>query len=212
MPTMPKFSAHSSQVDLFDLKLESALHAAGVDEAGRGPLAGDVYAAAVILNADFSIAGLADSKTLSEKKRISLAEQIKVHALCWSVAVATVEEIDRLNILQATLLAMKRAVEGLSIQPELAWVDGNQSPRLSCRVQTIVKGDARVPAISAASILAKTARDEDLQRLHLLYPHYAFDQHKGYGTALHLARLKQHGPSPVHRRSFAPVRACLESK
>lgn len=211
MPTKPKSSAHLSQVDLFNLKLESALHAAGVDEAGRGPLAGDVYAAAVILDADFNIAGLADSKTLSEKKRIALAEQIKTHALCFSIATATVEEIDRLNILQATLLAMKRAVEGLSIPPELAWVDGNQSPRLSCRVQTIVKGDARVPAISAASILAKTARDEDLQRLHLLYPQYAFDQHKGYGTALHLARLKQYGPSPVHRRSFAPVRACLES-
>ncbi|MCM0036082.1 MAG: ribonuclease HII [Burkholderiaceae bacterium] len=193
------------------MKLESALHAAGVDEAGRGPLAGDVYAAAVILDADYSISGLADSKTLSEKKRIALAEQIKAHALCFSIATATVEEIDRLNILQATLLAMKRAVEGLSIPPELAWVDGNQSPRLSCRVQTIVKGDSRVPAISAASILAKTARDEDLQRLHLLYPQYAFDQHKGYGTALHLARLKQYGPSPVHRRSFAPVRACLES-
>jgi ribonuclease HII len=211
MPTKPKSSAHLSQVDLFNLKLESALHAAGVDEAGRGPLAGDVYAAAVILDADFNIAGLADSKTLSEKKRIALAEQIKTHALCFSIATATVEEIDRLNILQATLLAMKRAVEGLSIPPELAWVDGNQSPRLSCRVQTIVKGDARVPAISAASILAKTARDEDLQRLHLLYPQYAFDKHKGYGTALHLARLKQYGPSPVHRRSFAPVRACLES-
>jgi ribonuclease HII len=128
------------------------------------------------------------------------------------VAIATVEEIDRLNILQATLLAMKRAVEGLSIQPELAWVDGNQSPRLNCRVQTIVKGDALIPAISAASILAKTARDHDLQRLHQLYPQYAFDQHKGYGTALHMARLKQYGPSPVHRRSFAPVRACLETK
>lgn len=212
MPSLPKSSSQLSQVDLFDLKLETALYAAGVDEAGRGPLAGDVYAAAVILDADYNIVGLADSKTLSEKKRIALAEQIKVHALCWSIAVATVEEIDRLNILQATLLAMKRAVEGLSIRPELAWVDGNQSPRISCRVQTIVKGDARVPAISAASILAKTARDEDLQRLHLLYPQYAFDQHKGYGTALHLARLKQHGPSPVHRRSFAPVRACLELK
>jgi ribonuclease HII len=207
---MQKPSAHPSQVILFDLSIDDALHAAGVDEAGRGPLAGDVFAAAVILDADHSIEGLADSKTLSEKKRISLAEQIKQHALCWSVATATVEEIDRLNILQATLLAMKRAVEGLSIQPELAWVDGNQSPHLMCRVQTIVKGDALVPAISAASILAKTARDDDLKRLHLLYPQYAFDQHKGYGTALHLARLKQYGPSPVHRRSFAPVRACLE--
>lgn len=209
---MPKFSAQVSQVSLFDLKVEGDAYAAGVDEAGRGPLAGDVYAAAVILDAGYNIEGLADSKTLSEKKRGLLAEQIKAHALSWSIAVATVEEIDRLNILQATLLAMKRAVEGLSVQPALAWVDGNQSPRLSCRVQTVIKGDSLIPAISAASILAKTARDEDLQRLHLLYPQYAFDQHKGYGTALHMARLKQYGPSPVHRRSFAPVRACLESK
>lgn len=208
---MPKFSAQVSQVSLFDLKEENDAYAAGVDEAGRGPLAGDVYAAAVILDAGYNIEGLADSKTLSEKKRVLLAEQIKAHALSWSIAIATVEEIDRLNILQATLLAMKRAVEGLSVQPALAWVDGNQSPRLSCRVQTVIKGDSLIPAISAASILAKTARDEDLQRLHLLYPQYAFDQHKGYGTALHMARLKQYGPSPVHRRSFAPVRACLES-
>jgi ribonuclease HII len=210
--TMTPKSAHPSQVNMFDATSAVYSNAAGVDEAGRGPLAGDVYAAAVILDHQYSIDGLADSKTLSEKKRVLLAQQIKTRALCWSVAIATVEEIDRFNILQATLLAMKRAVEGLTIQPELAWVDGNQSPRLSCRVQTIVKGDALVPAISAASILAKTARDDDLKRLHLLYPQYAFDQHKGYGTALHLARLKQHGPSPVHRRSFAPVRACLEAK
>ena len=197
------------QASLFETNT-SPVHSAGVDEAGRGPLAGDVYAAAVILNTERPIEGLADSKTLSEKKRIMLAAQIKTEALSWSIAVATVQEIDQLNILQATLLAMKRAVEGLSIQPELAWIDGNQSPRLNCRVETVVKGDSLVPAISAASILAKTARDEELQRLHILYPQYAFDQHKGYGTALHLARLKQYGPSPVHRRSFAPVRACLE--
>ncbi len=197
------------QASLFETNT-SPVHSAGGDEAGRGPLAGDVYAAAVILNTERPIEGLADSKTLSEKKRIMLAAQIKSEALSWSIAVATVQEIDQLNILQATLLAMKRAVEGLSIQPELAWIDGNQSPRLNCRVETVVKGDSLVPAISAASILAKTARDEELQRLHILYPQYAFDQHKGYGTALHLARLKQYGPSPVHRRSFAPVRACLE--
>ncbi len=208
---MAKSTPHASQASLFDLQKETTLYAAGVDEAGRGPLAGDVYAAAVILDRRHPIDGLADSKILSEKKRELLAEQIKAYALCWSVSMATVEEIDRLNILQATLLAMKRAVEGLSIQPELAWVDGNQPPRLSCRVQTIIKGDALIPAISAASILAKTARDHDLKRLHLLYPQYAFDQHKGYGTALHMARLKQYGPSPVHRRSFAPVRACLET-
>lgn len=203
-------SSFRTQSSLFDAVPNDAGHFAGVDEAGRGPLAGDVYAAAVILDPMRPIAGLADSKVLSEKKREHLALAIKEQSLCWSVAVATVEEIDRLNILQATLLAMKRAVEGLSIPPELAWVDGNQAPRLNCRVQTIVKGDALVPAISAASILAKTARDEELKRLHMLYPHYAFDQHKGYGTALHLARLKQYGPSPVHRRTFAPVRACLE--
>lgn len=207
---MPTSSVYPSQVSLFNLPVEPVL-CAGVDEAGRGPLAGDVYAAAVILDRDYTIAGLSDSKVLSEKKRDQLEALIKTHALCWSVAIATVEEIDRLNILQATLLAMKRAVQGLSIQPELALVDGNQPPSLDCRVQTIIKGDALVPAISAASILAKTARDHDLKRLHVLYPQYAFDQHKGYGTALHLARLKQYGPSPVHRRSFAPVRACLES-
>lgn len=199
-----------TQAGLFDANPEEIFYAAGVDEAGRGPLAGDVYAAAVILNPQQSIEGLADSKTLSEKKRIVLAQQIKTQSLSWSVATASVEEIDNLNILQATLLAMKRAIEALSIAPELVWVDGNQPPRVACRVETVIKGDSLIPAISAASILAKTARDEDLQRLHTLYPQYAFDQHKGYGTALHMARLKQYGPSPVHRRSFAPVRACLE--
>ena len=199
-----------TQARLFDANPEAFFYAAGVDEAGRGPLAGDVYAAAVILNPQQSIEGLADSKTLSEKKRIVLAQQIKTQSLSWSVATASVEEIDNLNILQATLLAMKRAIEALSIAPELVWVDGNQPPRVACRVETVIKGDSLIPAISAASILAKTARDEDLQRLHTLYPQYAFDQHKGYGTALHMARLKQYGPSPVHRRSFAPVRACLE--
>lgn len=208
---MTTSTVHASQASLFDEQNATTLYAAGVDEAGRGPLAGDVYAAAVILDSRHPIEGLADSKVLSEKKRELLSEHIQARALSWSIAIATVEEIDRLNILQATLLAMKRAVEGLSIQPELAWVDGNQSPRLKCRVQTIIKGDALIPAISAASILAKTARDHDLKRLHILYPQYAFDQHKGYGTALHMARLKQFGPSPVHRRSFAPVRACLET-
>lgn len=208
---MAKARHSLAQPGLFDCSDDQASSVAGVDEAGRGPLAGDVYAAAVILDPHDTIEGLADSKTLSEKKREYFAQAIKTRALSWSIAVATVAEIDELNILQATLLAMKRAVEGLSVKPELVWVDGNQSPRLGCRVQTIVKGDALVPAISAASILAKTARDHDLQRLHLLYPQYAFDQHKGYGTALHMARLKQYGPSPVHRRSFAPVRACLES-
>ena len=188
----------------------SAEYCAGVDEAGRGPLAGDVYAAAVILDANQPIEGLADSKILSEKRRETLAPLIQQRSLAWCVAVATVQEIDQLNILQATLLAMQRAVQCLKITPQLAWVDGNQAPRLACRVQTVVKGDSLVPAISAASILAKTARDAELQRLHTEFPEYGFNLHKGYGTALHMARLKEFGPCPAHRRSFAPVRRLLE--
>ncbi len=188
----------------------SAEYCAGVDEAGRGPLAGDVYAAAVILDANQPIEGLADSKILSEKRRETLAPLIQQRSLAWCVAVATVQEIDQLNILQATLLAMQRAVQGLKITPQLAWVDGNQAPRLACRVQTVVKGDSLVPAISAASILAKTARDAELLRLHTEFPEYGFNLHKGYGTALHMARLKEFGPCPAHRRSFAPVRRLLE--
>jgi len=188
----------------------TAQYCAGVDEAGRGPLAGDVYAAAVILDPTRPIEGLADSKALTEKRREALAPLIQHRALAWCVALATVQEIDQLNILQATLLAMQRAIQGLKIAPQLAWVDGNQSPRLACRVQTVVKGDSLVPAISAASILAKTARDADLLRLHGQYPEYGFDLHKGYGTVLHMARLKEFGPCPAHRRSFAPVRRLLE--
>lgn len=180
---------------------------AGVDEAGRGPLAGAVYAAAVILDPARPIVGLADSKVLKPAKREALALEIQEHALAWCIASASVEEIDSLNILRATLLAMQRAVEGLSIKPELAMVDGNQAPALACTVQTVIKGDSLVPAISAASILAKTARDADLMRLHAQYPYYAFDQHKGYGTALHLRLLKEHGPCAEHRRSFAPIKA-----
>ncbi len=202
----------AQQADLFASLSGDAEHVAGVDEAGRGPLAGDVFAAAVILDPARPIKGLADSKALTELRRDALALEIREKALSWSIAIATVEEIDQLNILQATLLAMRRAVEGLHIQPELALVDGNQPPRLACRVQTVVKGDALVQAISAASILAKTARDHDLLRLHALYPDYAFDQHKGYGTALHMSRLKQFGPCAVHRRSFAPVRVLLETR
>ena len=204
--------APTHQPDLFASLTQDALLVAGVDEAGRGPLAGDVFAAAVILDPAKPIAGLADSKVLTAARRDRLALDIQENALSWSVAIATVQEIDQLNILQATLLAMKRAVEGLHIAPELALVDGNQPPRLACRVQTVVKGDSLIASISAASILAKTARDHDLFRLHTLYPDYGFDLHKGYGTALHMARLKQFGPSPVHRRSFAPVRVLLESK
>ena len=201
----------SRQHPLFVSIDPTAEFCAGVDEAGRGPLAGAVYAAAVILNPLQPIDGLADSKVLSEKRRETLAPLIQLRALAWCVASASVEEIDRLNILQATLLAMQRAVQGLNITPQLAWVDGNQPPRLSCRVQTVVRGDSLVPAISADSILAKTARDAELMRLDALYPAYGFAQHKGYGTALHMARLTEFGPCPAHRRSFAPVRRLLEN-
>lgn len=178
---------------------------AGVDEAGRGPLAGPVVAAAVMLDETRPIHGLADSKKLSAARRDSLYDEIRAHALCCSVAMASVEEIDRLNILQATLLAMRRAVEGLRLKPQLVLVDGNRLPVLPVRAEAIVQGDARVPAISAASILAKVTRDRWLDELHVEFPCYGFDQHKGYGTAQHLAALKQHGPCVAHRRSFAPV-------
>lgn len=204
---MKRAAQHSLFVSVDPL----AEHCAGVDEAGRGPLAGAVYAAAVILDPAQPIEGLADSKVLSEKRREALAPVIQQRALSWCVAFATTQEIDQFNILQATLLAMQRAVQGLSVAPQLAWVDGNQPPRLACRVQTVVRGDSLVPAISAASILAKTARDAELLRLHVLYPSYGFNLHKGYGTALHMARLKEFGPCPAHRRSFAPVRRLLEA-
>lgn len=195
------------QPELFVAPEQPALLTAGVDEAGRGPLAGEVYAAAVILDPARFIDGLADSKVLTAVRREELALQIKEQALAWCIASATVAEIDSLNILRATMLAMQRAVQGLATVPRLALVDGNQAPKLRCTVQTVIKGDALVPAISAASILAKTARDADLLRLHTLYPQYAFDQHKGYGTALHLQRLREHGPCAEHRRSFAPIKA-----
>ncbi len=177
----------------------------GVDEAGRGPLAGAVYAAAVILDPDRPIEGLADSKKLSAARREALAALIKARAAAWSVAWASVAEIDALNILQASLRAMERAVAGLSLIPDEVLVDGNQRPRLTMAVRTIVRGDASVPAIAAASILAKTARDAEMQRLHERYPLYGFRQHKGYPTPLHLAALREHGPCPEHRMSFAPV-------
>lgn len=178
----------------------------GVDEAGRGPLAGAVYAAAVILDPDQAIDGLADSKKLSERQRDRLAPMIQQRALSWCIASASVEEIDRLNILQATMLAMERAVTGLHLAPTLALIDGNRCPKLNCRAQAIVGGDATEAAISAASILAKTARDAEMMRLHVRYPEYALDRHKGYPTALHLQLLAEHGPSPIHRLSFGPVR------
>ncbi len=182
----------------------------GVDEAGRGPLAGPVTAAAVILDPAHPIEGLKDSKKLSEAQRDLLAEQIKKHALAWSIAESSVEEIDTLNILQATMLAMRRAVEGLKITPSLALIDGNRCPVMPVRSEAIVKGDDKVAAISAASILAKTARDHLLAELHSIYPQYALDQHKGYPTALHLARLKEFGVSAIHRKSYAPVKALLK--
>ena len=178
---------------------------AGVDEAGRGPLAGPVVAAAVILDPLDPINGLTDSKKLTALRRESLFDEIQARALCCSIALATVEEIDYLNILQATLLAMKRAVEGLRVTPSRALVDGNQLPRLAIFAKAIVKGDALVPAISAASILAKVYRDRWCADYHLQYPQYGFASHKGYGTAAHLAALREHGACPQHRRSFAPV-------
>lgn len=182
---------------------------AGVDEAGRGPLAGPVVAAAVILDELKPIKGLADSKKLTAKKRDQLYDEIRAKAVCCVVAEASVEEIDRLNILQATMLAMRRAVEGLRLRPHLVLVDGNCLPVLSMRAQAIVKGDATVASISAASILAKVHRDRWCQAFDLEYPAYGFAQHKGYGTALHLAALQAHGACPQHRKSFRPVAAVL---
>lgn len=184
----------------------------GVDEAGRGPIAGPVFAAAVILDPAQPIAGLRDSKKLSDAKRRHLAGLIRERAKAWSVAQCSITEIDELNILHATMLAMKRAVENLSVMPSLALIDGNRCPVLSVRSEAIVGGDDKVDAISAASILAKTARDEALMQLHDQYPQYAFDRHKGYPTALHLERLREHGVSPVHRVSYGPVRALLDQK
>ena len=182
---------------------------AGVDEAGRGPLAGPVVAAAVILDDLHPIRGLADSKLLSPGRREKLFDEIRAKALCVSIAEASVEEIDRLNILQATLLAMRRAVDGLRLRPHRVLVDGNRLPVLPMPAEAIVQGDAKVPAISAASILAKVHRDRLCLALHERHPQYGFDGHKGYPTAAHLAALRQHGACDVHRRSFAPVRAVL---
>jgi len=182
----------------------------GVDEAGRGPLAGPVFAAAVILDPARPIPGLRDSKKLSAARRDELAELIRRDALAWSVSQCCESEIDTLNILHATMLAMRRAIEGLCHQPTLALIDGNRCPPAAVRCLPIVGGDDLVDAISAASILAKTGRDAALLDLHQTYPQYGFDQHKGYPTAMHLERLQLHGVSPVHRRSYAPVRALLD--
>jgi len=189
-----------------------ALIICGVDEAGRGPLAGPVYAAAVILDEAYPIEGLADSKKLSEKRRDALALEIKQHATAWAIAEASVEEIDVLNILRASLLAMKRAVQALAVQPQEVWVDGLHCPDTGLPSRAIVRGDSSVAAISAASILAKTARDEVMLRLHEQHPQYGFAAHKGYPTAAHLAALRVHGVSSVHRRSFRPVSALLQGE
>ena len=182
---------------------------AGVDEAGRGPLAGPVVAAAVILDELNPIAGLADSKKLSARKREQLFDEIRAKALCCSIAEASVEEIDRLNILQATMLAMQRAVQGLRLKPAKVLVDGNRLPQLGMLAEAIVKGDALVPAISAASILAKVHRDRWCVQYHEQYPQYGFAGHKGYGTAEHMAALEAHGACPQHRKTFAPVSRVL---
>jgi ribonuclease HII len=183
---------------------------AGVDEAGRGPLAGPVVAAAVILDELKPIKGLADSKALSPRTRERLFDEIRAKALCCCIAHASVEEIDRLNILQATLLAMQRAVDGLRLRPHRVLVDGNRLPALSMAADAIVKGDAKVRTISAASILAKVHRDRLCLELHAEHPQYGFDGHKGYPTPAHLAALREHGACVQHRRSFAPVRAMLQ--
>ena len=178
----------------------------GVDEAGRGPLAGPVVAAAVILDPNNPIDGLNDSKRLSARRRERLKAEICAKALAWAVAEASVEEIDTINILHASMLAMQRAVDALSVRPIRALIDGNRCPKLACEVEAVVGGDGKIEAIAAASILAKTTRDAGMSNLHLCYPQYGFDRHMGYPTALHLRALQEHGPSPVHRRSFSPVR------
>jgi ribonuclease HII len=183
----------------------------GVDEAGRGPIAGPVFAAAVLLDPRRPILGLKDSKLLSPARRDALALRIRSDALSWAVASASVEEIDRLNILQASLLAMRRAVDALDRPAQEAWIDGVHCPELTCAVRAVVGGDRTVPQISAASILAKTERDSEMRRLHARFPHYGLDRHKGYPTPEHLARLAEHGACAIHRRSFAPVQRVLAS-
>ncbi len=195
--------------DLFADLSPPVIWVAGVDEAGRGPLAGAVFAAAVILDPVRPIAGLNDSKKLSEKRREALFVEIQSKALAWSIAEASAAEIDAINILQASLLAMQRAVAGLSMLPTEVLVDGNRAPAFACPARAIIGGDALVPCISAASILAKVARDRTLLELHARYPLYGFDRHKGYPTAEHMAALMKHGACPDHRRSFAPVKRVL---
>jgi len=201
----------SASLDLFEQAALASGLVCGIDEAGRGPLAGPVVAAAVILDPGRRINGLRDSKVLSRARREELAERIRERAVAFAVAEASVEEIDALNILQASLLAMRRAVDALRVIPEFALVDGNQMPRLTIPGRAIVSGDALEPAISAASILAKTARDAMMRASDVLHPGYGFAQHMGYGTPEHLDCLQRLGPCPLHRRSFAPVRGMVEA-
>jgi ribonuclease HII len=189
----------------------SNLYVAGVDEVGRGPLAGDVVTAAVILNPQHPIVGLNDSKKLSELKRTVLANEIKNHAVAWAIGRASAQEVDELNILEATMLAMQRAVSSLAIKPEKVFVDGNKCPKLDVPVEAIVQGDGLIDCISAASILAKVQRDSEMVELHRLYPSYGFKQHKGYPTKLHLQKIQEHGITPYHRTTFGPVRRYLEA-
>lgn len=210
-----KKSSIPSEPSLFEedyeaLRFEGLL--AGVDEAGRGPLAGPVCAAAVILDPKRPIEGLADSKKLSAKKREALAPLIRERALAWAIAWAEPEEIDRVNILRATMNAMRRAVEGLKVAPDCVWVDGNRLPDLPYPAEAIVKGDAKVPAISAASILAKTARDAKMREYAEQYPEYGFERHAGYGTKEHVAALEKFGPTPIHRKTFEPVKSLLRAR
>ncbi|TAN43138.1 MAG: ribonuclease HII [Nitrospirae bacterium] len=184
---------------------------AGVDEAGRGAGAAEVYVGAVILDPNDPIRGLADSKALTARMREALSREIKLKALCWCIDKASLEEIERLNVLHATLLAMKRAVSGLGIKPAKALIDGNHAPALDIPVETIVRGDATVAVISAASILAKVARDQAMMSYHLLYPEYGFDMHKGYFTRKHTEALQKHGPCPIHRKTYAPIREAMRS-
>ena len=211
MPTSFEKRPKNCQIELPLAQVDPALQGlnAGVDEAGRGPWAGAVVAAAVILDPQRPIMGLKDSKKLTAAKRAALYTQICEQALCYCIAQASPAEIDELNILQATLLAMKRAVQGLALQPVRVWVDGNRLPNWSYRAQAVVGGDDKYAEIAAASILAKVTRDRDCAALDAQYPGYGFAQHKGYGTQQHQAALRQLGPSPAHRRSFAPVRAVL---
>ncbi|HZH58349.1 MAG TPA: ribonuclease HII [Metabacillus sp.] len=184
----------------------------GVDETGRGSAISGVWVSACILDPDKPIEGLRDSKKLSAKRREALAEEIKDKALCWCIEIASLEEVESLNVLNATLLAMKRAIEGLHIKPNKVFVDGNKLPNIDISAEAIVKGDDLIPSISAASILAKVARDKVMKEMHQVYPQYGFDKHKGYLTKAHMLALQEYGPCPIHRKTYAPIRKLLDKQ